>query len=62
VHDQPSVVAEGTESFGEKTQVTVPKNLSILNGKVSIEENSFHREAGDSSIQLASRGKSEVLT
>jgi len=34
--NQPSLVAEGAEGFGEKTQVAVPKKLARANLQIGV--------------------------
>ena len=39
MHDKVGFVAEGTESFGQKAEVTVPEKLVGVNGEVGVEQN-----------------------
>lgn len=39
MHYQPSIVAEGAEGFGEKTQVAVPKKLARTNLQIGVQIN-----------------------
>jgi hypothetical protein len=36
MHDEPGVVAEGAEGFGEKTKVAVPKKLARANLQIGV--------------------------
>ena len=39
MHDKVGFVAEGTESFGQKAEVTAPEKLVGVNGEVGVEQN-----------------------
>ena len=38
MHDEVGIVAEGTESFGQKTEIAVPEKLVRADGEVGVKE------------------------